>query len=343
MPRRTDGGSKSHLLVIWLTVQVSRHVGCISKRWATFGWVYCACEKVSLTVLWKTSLANYDSIQNSSAGAVATSTYIVFIAIEAVGFPISWLISKPSKVRRADGSPIMLAAKKPWRAEFQILWQAMTTRRMLLIIPVAFNSFFYGGIAYTYLARYFTVRTRALSGVLQPSAAIITTLIYGRYVLDNGSWTQRRRAQIGFLTWCLPMFACVAWLVANATEWASTDPVTVHDWASPSWARAYLPFLFLQCVGYWGQSVSGRFCADLKWELTAEPVRVLAIVLFRHRRYQQRTKRWYLSLLGGRRTSHLVRRQFQKRTGKQPSIRCLGGHCCSSPFHMVGDPHRTVV
>jgi len=242
--------------MIQLTVQISRHVGCISKRWTTSGWVYCACEKVSLAALSMIVQADYDSVQNASAGAVATSTYIIFIAIEAVGFPISWLISKPSNVRRADGSPIMLAAKKPWKAEFQILWQAATTRRMLLIIPVAFNSFFYGGIAYTYLARYFTVRTRALSGVLQPSAAIISTLIYGRFILDNGRWTQKRRAQIGFLTWCLPMFACVAWLVANATEWAKTDPVTVHDWASPSWARAYLPFLFLQCVGYWGQSVS---------------------------------------------------------------------------------------
>ena len=69
--------------------------------------------------------------------------------------------------------PIILAAKHPWKVEFQILWKAMMQRRMLLVIPAAVNSFFYGGVAYTYLATFFSVRARALSGVLQPAGAIM--------------------------------------------------------------------------------------------------------------------------------------------------------------------------
>jgi hypothetical protein len=76
-------------------------------------------------------------------------------------------------VRRSDGVPIIMAAKHPWKVEFRILFRAMLQRRMLLVIPVAVNSFFYGGIAYTYLAQFFTVRARALSGVLQPGCAIM--------------------------------------------------------------------------------------------------------------------------------------------------------------------------
>lgn len=52
------------------------------------------------------------------------------------------------------------------------------------------------------------------------------------------------------------MLACVAWLVANSVSFTKTEVLTVHDWTSSGWANAYLPFLFLQCVGYWGQSVS---------------------------------------------------------------------------------------
>lgn len=70
-----------------------------------------------------------------------------------LGFPISWLISRPERVRRSDGVPIIMAAKHPWKVEFRILFRAMMQRRMLLVIPVAVNSFFYGGIAYTYLAQ----------------------------------------------------------------------------------------------------------------------------------------------------------------------------------------------
>jgi hypothetical protein len=55
------------------------------------------------------------------------------------------------------------------------------------------------------------------------------------------------------------MFACCAWLIANSLEFSKTDPITTHDWTSPSYARAYLPFLFIQMVGYWGQSVSFAF------------------------------------------------------------------------------------
>lgn len=50
------------------------------------------------------------NIHNLSAGGIATSTFLFFIAIEACGFPISLLISKPHQVRRADGSIIVLAA-----------------------------------------------------------------------------------------------------------------------------------------------------------------------------------------------------------------------------------------
>ena len=104
---------------------------------------------------------------------MATNTYLIFLAIECLGFPVSWLISPPHKVVRSDGMPIILAAKHPWKIEFKIMGRAFIQKRTLLVIPVAINSFFYGGIAYTYLATFFSVRARALSGVLQPAGAIM--------------------------------------------------------------------------------------------------------------------------------------------------------------------------
>ena len=104
---------------------------------------------------------------------MTSSTYLIFIVIECIGFPISWLISSPEKVRRADGVPILLAAKRPIRTEMTVLYRAFKRPRTLLLLPIGFYSFFYGGVAYTYLANYFSVRARTLSSVVQPAAIIM--------------------------------------------------------------------------------------------------------------------------------------------------------------------------
>jgi hypothetical protein len=113
------------------------------------------------------------SVNNPNAGSVASTTYLIFIAIECLGFPISWLISSPHKVRRADGVPILLAAKRPIRVEMRVLYRAFMRPRMLLLVPIGFYSFFYGGVAYTYLATFFSVRARTLSSVIQPAGIIM--------------------------------------------------------------------------------------------------------------------------------------------------------------------------
>lgn len=69
--------------------------------------------------------------------------------------------------------PIMLAAKRPVRVEMKVLYRAFIRPRMLLLAPIGFYSFFYGGVAYTYLANFFSVRARTLSSVIQPAAIIV--------------------------------------------------------------------------------------------------------------------------------------------------------------------------
>jgi hypothetical protein len=44
---------------------------------------------------------------------------------------------------------------------------------MLLLMPIGFYSYFYGGVLSTYLTNYFTVRARALSSFIVPSGIIV--------------------------------------------------------------------------------------------------------------------------------------------------------------------------
>ncbi|WVQ84846.1 hypothetical protein IAT38_007003 [Cryptococcus sp. DSM 104549] len=186
--------------------------------------------------------------KQAAAGAIATSTYLIFVAIEAIGFPVSFLISPPHKVRRSDGVPILLAAKQPWRLEFITLIKAIIAPRMLLLMPIAFYSYFYGGVLSTYLTNYFTVRARALSSFIVPSGIIVFTAIYGRFILDNKRWTQRRRAQVGFAMFMLPSLACFGWLCSNQKTFLDTKPK--YDWNAAGWANAYMPFYIMQICGY---------------------------------------------------------------------------------------------
>ncbi|WVQ81636.1 hypothetical protein IAT38_003760 [Cryptococcus sp. DSM 104549] len=194
------------------------------------------------------SIALARNAQNAAAGAIATSTYLIFVAIEAIGFPVSLFIAPPEKVRRADGVPIILPARRPLRVEMALLWKAIIHRRMLLFMPIAFYSYFLGGVMSTYLANYFTVRARALSSFIVPASIIVFTSLYGRFVLDSKRMNQRTRAHVGFWIFMVPSLATFAWLCANQTKFQKTKPK--YDWDSPGWAAGYLPLLIQQICAY---------------------------------------------------------------------------------------------
>jgi hypothetical protein len=64
-----------------------------------------------------------------------------------------------------------------------------------------------------------------------------TTLLYGRFILDNGRLNQHRRAQIGFISWCLPMLACITWISINRTQFTKNTPYPAYDWTDAGWAN----------------------------------------------------------------------------------------------------------
>jgi hypothetical protein len=50
------------------------------------------------------------------------------------------------------------------------------------------------------------------------------------------------------------MIACIAWMLGNQTRYRKNAVLPKYDFVDQGWANAYLPFLFIQMVGYWGQS-----------------------------------------------------------------------------------------
>lgn len=117
----------------------------------------------------------------STAGGIAWSTYIIFIAFECTGVFFAFLLSPTAKVRRPDGKRIPSSATMTWAQEFNALWKHAQSPRVgidlelgmvsadnqtwLMFLP-AFYSFFCGGTFGTYLSLNFSVRARALSSLI---------------------------------------------------------------------------------------------------------------------------------------------------------------------------------
>lgn len=99
----------------------------------------------------------------STAGSVGSVTYNVFIVIMYFGLPIALLLSPPSKVWRKDGTRVIIHKQPTWAAEFSGVWKQLSSRRIMLLLPAFFISYFYNGYNSTFLTQHFTVRFRAFS------------------------------------------------------------------------------------------------------------------------------------------------------------------------------------
>jgi len=58
-------------------------------------------------------------------------------------------------VWRKDGTRVPTARADSWGAEFKAVFQLFASRRILLLLPAFFISYFYNGFVSTWLTKYF--------------------------------------------------------------------------------------------------------------------------------------------------------------------------------------------
>ncbi|EAU39448.1 conserved hypothetical protein [Aspergillus terreus NIH2624] len=109
--------------------------------------------------------------RTTQRGQVGYQTYLAFIAIQCLGPFVGLLLSNPENVQRDDGTRIEAPRDVHWRTELAAMWRLLRSRSILLLTPLFW---YFGWIqAYpgTYLATYFTVRSRALGSFMQAVVA----------------------------------------------------------------------------------------------------------------------------------------------------------------------------
>ncbi|KAI8326714.1 major facilitator superfamily domain-containing protein [Choanephora cucurbitarum] len=135
----------------------------------------------------------------SSVNTVKTSTYIGFMCIMGFGAFLSLALLPPSKVIRANGSPVSLHKFSNWKREAYEVFRMFTDWKMICLIPLFFGSNWF----YTYQYQvyngggFFTLRARSLNNLLYWLCQIIGAGIFG-WLLDwSRLGSRRRRAMIG--------------------------------------------------------------------------------------------------------------------------------------------------
>ncbi len=205
--------------------------------------------------------------QTSGQGSVSASTYIVFIVIMCLGLPIGICLSPAHKVQRKDKTLVVVHTQSSWWAEFRAVFKLLATRRIVLLLPSFFISYFYNGFQSTWLTTYFTVRARAFSSFFTNFAGIISSFLIAT-LLDSQKVHIKTRARIAFAS--IVIILTGTWIWASILQYQfyyESAESPVFDWFKGGFGKSYALVFFWTFAGqafqqflYW---LVGQYTTDL--------------------------------------------------------------------------------
>ncbi|KAK7967049.1 MFS general substrate transporter [Apiospora aurea] len=202
----------------------------------------------------------------SSSGSVGSATYIVFIVIMCFGLPIALCLSPADKVWRKDGTRVVVHKQPSWGGEFKAVFKLMASRRILLLMPAFFISYFYNGFLSTWLTTYFTVRARAFSSFFTNFAGIFSSFIIAA-VLDRQAIFIKTRAKIAFTAIVTVLIGTWIWAIILQKQFYDAETSPVFDWFRGGFGKTYALVFFWTFAGqafqqflYW---LVGQYATNL--------------------------------------------------------------------------------
>ncbi|PSN62257.1 hypothetical protein BS50DRAFT_561466 [Corynespora cassiicola Philippines] len=178
----------------------------------------------------------------NEAGKVSYTVFLVFIALQAAGPFVGFLLNRPSKVERKDGKKVELSIlDNPW-FEIKETTRLFFTKRFLLTVLWIGQAVFSEAVFFTYLALWFSVRARALGSFVSGLVAVTCGNLLGNY-LDRISIPLKTRARSSFLVIAVLQGAWWTWATVLVTRFRNTQPT--YDWSDSSFGHSFAVFVLL--------------------------------------------------------------------------------------------------
>ncbi|KAI1061080.1 hypothetical protein LB507_009994 [Fusarium sp. FIESC RH6] len=182
------------------------------------------------------------NIDRNEAGKVSYKVYLIFIALQALGPFIAFLLNKPSKVQRSDGQKVdMSIHDHPWK-EFKATTRTFLKKEFLLLILWIGQGVYSESVFFTYIALWFSVRARALGSFVSGIVAIIVSNLLGVW-LDQGQIALKNRARWAYAAIMTLQGGWWIWLTVNVTKFNREG--ALYDWSDPGFGAAFGVFVFL--------------------------------------------------------------------------------------------------
>jgi hypothetical protein len=176
-------------------------------------------------------------------GQVGYQTYLAFIAIQCLGLFFGLLLSNPEKVQRDDGTRIEAPRGIHWREELRAMWRLLRSKSILLLVPLFWYFGWLQAYPGTYLATYFTVRSRALGSFMNAVVGTLATWLGGSLVDLPWLKSRKHRAVVTFTLIAMMNSATWIWAVIIQNEYRHTNPVL--DWENQrTFGRGFGLYLF---------------------------------------------------------------------------------------------------
>ncbi|POY70117.1 hypothetical protein BMF94_6891 [Rhodotorula taiwanensis] len=195
------------------------------------------------------------SADRSTAGKVDPKVYLVFIAIQAAGPFVAFLLPPPERIQRADGVPVRLFIDTP------ILVELRETAKL-----------FFSPRHFPHLAL-LGARTRILGSFLSAVVCIIAGNLFG-LLLDATRWNLKTRARYAFILAVVVLQgAWWVWSVVINDEYRRIGSSAIYDWASPGFGKGFGSYLALAA----GFQLNYMFLYFVCGTLVTKPADVLRI------------------------------------------------------------------
>ncbi|EIM23443.1 hypothetical protein WALSEDRAFT_15404, partial [Wallemia mellicola CBS 633.66] len=207
-------------------------------------------------------------------GSVDSNTYIVFAVLMCVGCGIAFLLPSPEKVERKDGSKVKVAPPVPVWDAIKAYWRSLTEKRILLLLPLFFFSFFYYAYMSAYLTRTFNVRSRAFSSLVSPMGGVLSSYL-ASLVLDSKRLKVRTKST--FLFFVLLFLQIGLWVWLLVIHYVYNNEYSHLDWSHNKFAIFYIPNILFFFNSYTGQSLFYWTVSNFSTELN-ELTRYVSII-----------------------------------------------------------------
>ena len=182
------------------------------------------------------------NINDNKGGKVGLSTYIALIAIQCLGFPLSFLLSSPEKVRRSDNSAVKSNIRnKTLKEEVVLFYKVLQKKETMCLAPIFLSFAWFNTWQSNYTTHHFSVRARALSSFL---SAIITgvTDIFSGYVYDLKYFKRSTRIKY---SWTIVVILMTGFIIFSLVVQKGFDsnPESGIDWSGNlRFIRNFVPF-----------------------------------------------------------------------------------------------------